>query len=651
MFKLESNRLKREFKIVNGNFFASQILNKYSDMTFIPDGNGCEFVIRFADGDDFSAKGLSVVDSSADEGKLRFVFQETKGISVTLEMWIHPDGNTICKQLTLDQNDSKVIDFVYLDSVGIINSKTHLGAELVEGSQLSPVHAALGQPFYIDSLFFGCEFPATDNRISHGVGRIKYYIGKNVGKGFKCPVTVMGAAKSNTVYDVKRAFFEYLDTIKLESKPRYQYNCWYDNFAKISSESVTGLFGKISDCLKENGIEQLDAYTVDDGWESFKSGFWGFNKKTFPNGLNDVKAKCDEIGTGLGLWLSPRGGYTDCKKFAKKLIKSNSGFLNKEAEEICVASARYTDALCEWLCEVTNTYNLSYLKLDGFALKPCKDETHDHLTGGENDMYYVTDLWHSWIELFKRLRASGDAGRNVFINLTCFVNPSPWWLQWVNSIWLQNSDDIGFAENQENQSRLDSELTYRDTRYYDTLCARSAQLPLSAVYNHEPIYGNKAKSDYSVEYSDAEFEKYVIWNAVRGAALNELHLSPEMMNENKWKALKASLDFHRESFDIMKQGMFIGGRPDENNIYGYVGWTQEGEGIIALRNPTDETTPLTLTFNRLMGVPESFAEAEMQVIYGKPSNGLGAHYNYNDKLSLTLEPFDTIILKFTRQRD
>ena len=47
MFKLESKRLKREFKIVNDNFFASQILNKYSNMSFVPDGNGSEFVVRF----------------------------------------------------------------------------------------------------------------------------------------------------------------------------------------------------------------------------------------------------------------------------------------------------------------------------------------------------------------------------------------------------------------------------------------------------------------------------------------------------------------------------------------------------------------------------------------------------------------------------
>ena len=361
MFKLESERLKREFKIVNGNFFASQILNKYSDMTFIPDGNGCEFVVRFTDGGDFSAKGLPVIGSSEEEGKLKFVFAEIQGVSVTLEYWIHDDGNTICKQLTLTQSDDREIDFIYLDSVGIINSKTHLGVDRVDGSNIPEAWAALGQPFYIDSLFFGCEFPATDNRIVHGTGRIKYYIGRSVGRNFKCPVTVMGAAKDNTVTEVKKAFFEYLDTIKINSAPRFQFNTWYDNFDKISAESVCGLFGEINDAVKANGVPQFDTYTVDDGWWNYKADFWQFNKH-FPNGLDEIKAKCDEIGSTLGLWLSPRGGYgKKPKKFSKKLEAAKNGHICKETESACVASAVYVEKLGDYIVDITDKYALSYL--------------------------------------------------------------------------------------------------------------------------------------------------------------------------------------------------------------------------------------------------------------------------------------------------
>ena len=121
MFKLESKRLKREFKISDNTFYASQILNKYSDMSFVPDGNGSEFIIHFVNGEEFSSKGLAVVDSAEEDGKLIFKFEENMGVKVTLEYWIHPDGNSICKQLILTQTGGRPVDYVVLENIGIIN--------------------------------------------------------------------------------------------------------------------------------------------------------------------------------------------------------------------------------------------------------------------------------------------------------------------------------------------------------------------------------------------------------------------------------------------------------------------------------------------------------------------------------------------------
>ena len=162
MFKLESNRLKREFKIANNTFYASQIQNKYSDMNFVPDGNSSEFVIYFEDGTQFSSKRLPVVESHEENGRLSFTFAENKGVCVTVEYWVHADGNSICKQLTIHQRDGVAISAVLLENIGIVNSKTHFGVEIIDGSEIPPYQAMLGQPFFIDSLFFGCEFPATD---------------------------------------------------------------------------------------------------------------------------------------------------------------------------------------------------------------------------------------------------------------------------------------------------------------------------------------------------------------------------------------------------------------------------------------------------------------------------------------------------------
>ena len=644
MFKLESERLKREFKITNGSFYASQVLNKYSGMSFVPDGNGCEFVIRFTDGSDFSAKGLPVADSKEEDSKLKFVFEECLGVKVTLEYWVHPDNKTICKQLTLDQtDDDKAIDFVYLDNIGIINSQTHLGVEIADDTAIPDTWAVLGQPFYIDSLFFGCEFPGADSRIVHGMGRVKYYIGRNVGLGYKCPVTVMGAADDNSVQAVKKAFFEYIDFIGTDIKPRFNYNNWFETMGKANEESVLRDFTEVNDALKANGIPQLDSYVIDDVWNDYKAKFWSFHKKAFPNGLSEIEKLCSENDSTLGFWISPRGGYSNVKKFSKKISKAGNGFVNPFGEDICVASKTYIEKLGDFIAENVNEYKLDYLKLDGFCLKPCRDASHDHMTGGKDDMYLVTDMLTKWISLLEKIRNSGEYGKKLWINLTSFVNPSPWWLQWANSIWLQNGDDIGFTQTADGETQADEEITYRDAMYYDMLCRRCVQLPAKAIYNHEPIYAKGAH----VDYTDEEFEAYLYWNAVRGAALNDLHLSTSKMNEAKWSSLKKVIEFQKDNFEILKNVSFIGGNPAENNVYGFIGWS-DSEGIIALRNPDGETAPLTLTLNKLMGVPESLENSVIKSIYSKKALESEETYSYNDKLSFDLEPFETVIFRITK---
>ncbi len=644
MFKLESKRLKREFKISNDSFFASQILNKYSGMSLVPDGNGCEFVVHFEDGSELSAKGLPVAGSNDDGKTLSFSFTEAKGISVTVEYWVHDDGNSICKRLTVDQSDDKVIDYIILDNIGIVNSKTHFTVDIMPDSEISGYHATLGQPFYIDSLFFGCEFPATDNRIVHGAGQIKYYVGKAVGKNFKCPVTVMGGGRDNTITEVRKAFFEYIDFISRKTDLRFQYNSWYDNMLKVSEDNIKTSFSEVAKGLAFHNAPKLDAFVIDDGWNNYKAKFWEIDKKKFPEGLNGISKHCKKSGYGFGMWLGPRGGYNYQHKFAKKIQSAGNGFVNKNSKDICVASSKYIENVENLLIDFENELDVSYFKLDGFCLAPCTDPTHDHAVGGRNDMYFITDLWQKWITAFEHIRSVREnQGRDLWINMTCYTNVSPWWLQWVNSIWLQNSADIGFSKNQEEQAQVEAAITYRDSRYYDCICRRANQFPFKNLYNHEPIYAHKA----DVQYTDEEFEKYIYWCTVRGNALNELHISYDMMSESKWNSLAGAMNFQKGNYHILKNASFIGGDPEDNNIYGYISWTEDGEGIIALRNPTDEKTSLTLNLNKLMGAPEDLSGVKRYNVYcSLPEND--STYSYADKIDLTLGAYEIIIFKLAK---
>lgn len=644
MFKLKSKKLERDFNVTDGYLYASQIKNTYSGMVFIPDGSGSEFEIKFKDGDSISSKNLAVSEAVEKDGKLFFRFKEDKGTTVTMSYRIGSDGETLEKQIAIEQSQPKTIDYVMLESIGIVNSKTSYTAN-GGATETDEFYSNLGQPFYIDSLFFGCVFPGTKNGVFHGRGQVVYFIGKSAERKIVCPTTVMGAAKSLMMVDLRKAFFEYIERISVKSEYRVQYNTWYDRMMDIDADNTEAAFYKVESKLSSNGVPPIDGYVMDDGWNNYKADFWSINQKKFPNGMLDLSSLANRLGSSFGLWLGPRGGYIYNSKFAKRIERSGKGFYCEESDDICVCSKTYLNNLKDFLVQMTKTNDIAYWKLDGFALKPCKNPKHDHITGGDHDMYYITELWRRWIKILKAVRDVRTAqGKDIWINLTCYVSPSPWWLQYVNSVWLQNSGDIEFAKNypRGQQAQVDAEITYRDGVYYDFIVNRGLQFPLGNIYNHEPIYGREAH----LNYTDAEFEKAFFWNACRGAALNELYISPSLMNDEKWRILARVINWQKANHRILKHAMFLGGDPVQNNIYCYASWTEDGEGVIALRNPTHEAAPLTLTLNKLMGCPESLKNARRFNVLNKSGAESSDLYNYNDKINLTLAPFEVKIFQF-----
>ena len=647
-YKLENSRLQREFKVLEGSLYASKITNKYSGLDFIPDGSGSEFTVKFTDGDEFSSKNLKVTESTEKGGRLFFRFEEAFGTTVTLTYRIGKDENTIEKQMALTQSVPKIIDYIVLENIGIINSVSYF--TVPEGKcEIDPYYSNLGQPFYIDSLFFGCQFPATKNEIRHGRGHIVYFVGKPVGDKLVCPATVIGAAKSTMLCDLKSAFFEYINKISLSSPARFQFNTWFDSMMDVTEESAEKSFLRVENKLASAGSPPLDGYVVDDGWNNYRASFWECNHKKFPNSFMALTDTAKKLGGELGLWLGPRGGYEFQTSFAKRIEKEGFGYLNNNSKDICVCSSIYTKNVEEFLLTTTVQNDIGYWKIDGMCLNACTDINHDHITGGHHNMYFITELWQKWLLIFKKLHAvRAKEGKKLWINLTCYVQPSPWLLQYVNSVWLQNSDDIGFAKNYENgeQSQMNAEITYRDSIYYNFTQKRAVQMPLSRVYNHEPIYATGA----NLNYSDSEFKKAVYFNACRGTALNELYLSPSMMKDTKWEILADCISWQKKNCDILKNAMFLGGDPAKNNVYCYASWSDDGEGIIALRNPTNESAPLTLTFNKLMGCPETLEGVHCYNIINDNGTDIDStlSYDYNSKLDLQLNPFEIKIIQFSK---
>lgn len=647
-YTIENKYISREFSILHDHLIAGAIINKLNDDTFSPDGSSTEFSVVLTDGEIMNTKNLIVENIDSQDDKMTVTFKEANGFVFSLTYTLGEENQYIRKQLQFQTTSDKKIDYIDLLCFGITDAKSSWSRPEMEEAVggVDGFYCTLGQPIYLNSFFLGCEFPASDNRID-GQARVRYYLGKSyANKGvITPPATIIGVAHSDNMDILRQDLMAYIETIATPSDFRMQYNSWYDHMLNISAENIEKSFYEIEKGFTSHGVPPLDAYVADDGWNNYQNDFWSFNKK-FPNELYDSTALAKKFSSEFGLWLGPRGGYTlDTAKFGKRMQKAGTGNYNPVSKDICVGSGIYIKNVTKVFMDFMDRFDINYWKLDGFISKPCPCTDHDHITGGYKEMYFMTEAWERWIAIFKQMREFRESqNKPLWINLTCYANLSPWWLQYVNSEWMQNSGDHGFAKNIKGQSTMDKVLTYRDSRYYDILFVRQQQFPLAHLYNHEPIYGNTAK----IDFTDHEFRKYLFMIATRGTAFWELYYSYNMMSDSKWQATADVLKWAKANFHILRKSTFVGGDPEKNNVYGYSCFTDE-EGILSLRNPTNESKTFKVTLDRLIGITENVQGLNRYNVYDESNQETNDTFSFGDSFTVELKPFEIKIFQFGKE--
>lgn len=659
IYVLENKFISKVLNIEKGKIVLSSNENRLSGSKLTRKSNCTEFKLSFGKGlfsKKLSSESLTVI--GADLGKnggtetLTLSFDEVKingnGVNVALVYELGENDPFIRKYITLGLA-SKGSKDVFLDCIELENMSfsPHLKSwtlPLQENSHISGFLMSVGQPVYVDSFYFGCEFPLAYNRIASKKVVITSYIGKSLSQltadgAYKSHKAVFGVSENDTFATVQKSFFSYIRSISKPIKFRLQYNSWFDNMLNINMQNVTESFLNIDKGLTTHGTKALDSYVVDDGWNDYGADFWKFNSK-FPDGLTDFRNLSESLGSRFGLWLGPRGGYTnDTIKFAHKIEKGGNGYVNKAAHDICVGSEKYVTRTADMLLDFAHEYNLNYFKLDGFAQRPCRNKSHDHLVGGFENMYFFSDTWEKWIEFFERVY---DFDESFWINLTSYSPPSPWFLQWCNSLWMQISNDIGFAgEKKCDKDRL---LTYRDSRYYDFYNIRQFQVPQYALYNHDPIYGNDAK----VKMTDDEFRDYLFTMATRGTAFWELYYSHNMFNKAKWRINHSVLTFIEDNMDILSNSVIFGTDPAKGGVYGYSCFGAD-EGIVCLRNSTSEKKNYTLVLDEKIGVEKGLKKAKVTLMIPYTLTQYEKKYSYGDSMEIELDAFETKIYHFNKK--
>lgn len=472
----------------------------------------------------------------------------------------------------------------------------------------------------------------------------------NVNGKFTTWDAVVGAARSKDYSVVQSDFYEYIETIATDTSFRQQYNSWYDNMKNISDASIQKSFFEIEKGFTQYGIEPLDSYVVDDGWIDYQNSFWGFNGK-FPNELYNSSLQVGQLGSNFGLWLGPRGGYGTQTAIANYIARNNFGSVNAQSgNDINVSDARYLTKLDkEIFCGYQDKFDINYWKLDGMLLEPSTEQSPYYVTG--KPLYTISETYERWTDVFEDMRKNRE-GKDLWLNMTSYTNPSPWHLQWVNSVWMQNSGDTGYT-NKFGATTEQQMLTYRDNCYYNFLNDRQWQLPNKYFYNHDPVYGISAtdcpsypgSSGDVISYTTDEMRNHLYMLGTRGTAFWEYYYSYSMFDDDKWQVNAEAAKWIEENFDILQKSKMFGGRPADGDVYGYSCWNGN-EGIVSIRNPKNVTQTYELKYDRLIGVSEGLSNVYGKVVVGDQKWQTNDALDYGETVSYTLEPQEVLILQF-----
>jgi len=427
---------------------------------------------------------------------------------------------------------------------------------------------------------------------------------------------------------LRRGFLAYLERRRARPyRPFLHYNNWYDVVLARPSERFTEpecleaieFFGR--ELVRSRGVK-LDAFVWDDGWDDFNS-LWGFHKG-FPDGFKKLKRAAAEYGAAQGVWMSPWGGYSGAKSTRIAFGKSQGYETN--ARGFSMAGAKYGKAFRDVCLNMMREQGVIFFKFDGMG-------GGNETTGARAEMADDVD---AVLELTRTLRREDP---DLFISATVGTWASPFWTFYADSIWRQGGD-TGFHGKGDTRQQW---ITYRDMYCHDRIVQWGPLYPLNSLMLHGPCISDRRSPSRMVRNEKSVADE--IWSFFgSGTNLQELYVSPELLTETMWDQLAGAAKWSRANRDVLVDTHWIGGDPGAGEAYGWASW-QPRKGIVALRNPGENSQTFALTLADALELPEThLTNFVLKVVRG--NRGLDQTSVAPSKpIPIELPPFEVLVLE------
>lgn len=509
------------------------------------------------------------------------------------------------------------------------------------GTILKP--GGFGQPAALEleaaGAFFGLEYPAATNTLTADDARrltldCAQEMGRRIGREW---ITGAWAVTALTPDRHVRLWFDrYLDDIRVAPlRPYTLYNSWYDlrspelapDAATVMNETnIRRIIDLFRTCMIEPYGIHLDAFVLDDGWDVYRSD-WVLRPDQFPHGLAPITAALKPLGTDLGLWFGPIGGYSR-RDWRVDWMRAHG--YETVGDEMCVAGTHYHRLLRQRVTDFTRDAGVAYYKWDGIQFS-CSEPDHGHPVG----IYSRRAVMEAMIDLCTAVRAINP---RTFLNITSGTWLSPWWVGYANQIWM-GGQDYAYADVP-SISRRDRAITYRDSVLYEDFAVNDFWFPIANLMTHGIIKGHLQKLGGEAEPLD-KFTDNALLYLGRGVSMWELYVSPDILTPGEWQAMARSIAWAKDRFPVLAHTTMIGGDPRAREPYGYAHF-KDRRGILAVRNPFMAPRHLTVTLDPAAGLDPTAASLVLERVY--PTRWISPRlFAAGATIDLPLEGYETAV--------
>ncbi len=391
----------------------------------------------------------------------------------------------------------------------------------------------------------------------------------------------------------RRSFLAYSERERaVPWRPFSIYNSWYElNINRNNDPNYTTNFN-INQCVnvlnqwKTNLYDKHDAhiqsFVWDDGWDNY--GTWTFNPN-FPNGFKEADDVARAMGSSIGAWLGPVGGYGQSGNYRRNYWSGKGGMQ--------LSNPAYYNTFLTACSNMVKNYKFNFFKFDGISAQFSAVGPDAGTTGEENA--------EAIIDIEAKVR---EVKPDIFLNTTVGTWASPFWFRYTDAVWRQENDYGTIGNQGTDRERW---ITYRDRLVYQNFVQNSPLCPINTLMTHGVILTKFGSVATDMTYAGIQRELRCAYAC--GSGMVELYCDYEKLNTinsgKLWGDIAECIKWQEKNADVLPDIHWVGGNPwdgSKANVYGWASWNGN-KCTLALRNPSSSRQSFTFTLREALDIP------------------------------------------------